>query len=316
MTHQVTDEQPDDAGTTPADAAREALATIRKGWRYVLDPIRVETAGSMPGIAIRPATEDEIDFAPDARLDTPVTLAFWVHAALDEWPTILQTLEPVDPAKPDGKLHLVTTRTVDCADVLAMVDLLSVEAERIATWTDELGHDFGHRFVAELQALARAVARVAWPPKGDRMTIGDCPECGRRLRVKAPEWRRAALFVPVPSTDPTSYADWTRFTPEDAEWEPDRDQPITCRCGAEDTLEGWRERLAGPSEPMTAPEIVAMLRQRLGMRFESAAVVRQWARRGLISKLDAHSDDGHALYDPVQVMAALINREKQRDAAS
>ena len=137
----ATDTEP----TTPAEAARTALTTITKGWRHVLDPIET-TGGGSARDTIRPATEDERELAPDARLDTPRTLAFWVHAALDEWPAILQTLQPVDPDQPDGELHLVTTLTVDCSDVLAMADLLHREADRIAGW-QEPGHDYGHTFV-------------------------------------------------------------------------------------------------------------------------------------------------------------------------
>lgn len=294
--------------TEQADAARDSLATIAKGWRHVLDPIETTSGGSTRR-GIRPATEDEREFAPDARLDTPRTLAFWVHAALDEWPTILQTLQPVDPAKPDGELRLVTTETIDCSDVHAMTDLLHREADRIADW--DL---FGTTFVSDLDALARAVSRVAWPPKGDRLTIGDCPACGCRIRVKAPTWRRRPIEVPQPTTDPKTYPATTWIVPDDAEWEADRVKPIVCRCGLEDTLEGWRARLAGPSLLLTAEQIVVDVRDQLGMRYE-VATVRQWARRGMIVGR-GYSKQGHALYDRTQVLAALIDREKQRDRAS
>lgn len=294
--------------TTPTDDARKSLDTISRGWRHVLDPIQT-TGGSTTRGGIRPATEDEIDFAPDARLDTPRTLAFWVHAAIEEWPAILQTLQPDD----DGQLQLVTTETIDCTNVTAMTDLLHREANRIVEWV-EPGHDYGATFIAELDALARAVARVAWPPKGDRLTIGDCPACGRRVRVKAPTWHKRPAHVPQPTTDPTAYADWTWIVPEGAEWEADRAKPIVCRCGLEDDLEGWRQRMAGPSLLLTAEQIVVDVREQLGMRYQAASV-RQWARRGLITSR-GYSKQGHALYDRTQVLAALIDREKQRDRAS
>lgn len=305
-------ERPDSTATNPTDDARTSLDTITKGWRHVLDPIETTTTGSTR-TGPRPATEDEADqdLPPDARYDTPITLAFWVHAALDKWPTILQTLQPVDPDQPDGDLHLVTTETIDCTDVPAMAALLHREAARITDWT-EPGHDFGHTFTTELAALARAVSRVAWPPKGDRITIGECT-CGRRLRVKAPAWRKRPLSVPQPTTDPDTYPEWTWIIPDDAVWEVDRDKPITCRCGIEDTVEGWHGRLV-PFEdrtPKTADELVVIIHERMSLRYQPLTV-RTWARRGLI-KVAGYSADGHATYDVTQVLAALTDREKRRD---
>jgi hypothetical protein len=298
------------AELSPADQAREDLATIRKGWRHVLDPIETTTTSSSQRRE-RPATEDEADeqLPPDARVDTPRILAFWVHATLDKWPTILQTLQP----GPDGKLRLVTTETIDCGDLYAMVDLLDREAPRITDWVDG-DRNFGVTFVADLAKLARAVSRVAWPPKGDRMTIGDCPACHRRIRVKAPAWRKRPTHVPQPTTNPDAYADWVWIVPDDAEYEPDRDAPISCRCGLSKTLEEWRTALAGPSLLLTAEQLVTDIREQLGMRYQPA-VVRQWSRRGMISTR-GYSAQGHALYDRTQVLAALIDREKRRDVAS
>jgi hypothetical protein len=301
----------DEAGVdTLADEARKHLDTIRKGWRHVLDPIDVTSGGSTRNTP-RPATEDEADeqLPPDARLDTPLVLAFWVHAALDEWPTILQTLEPDE----SGTMRLVTTQTIDCSDVLAMTDLLHREADRITSWA-EPGHDYGQTFVAELDKVARAVSRVAWPPKGDRICIGECPVCGSRIRVKAPTWHRRPLHVPQPTTDPKRYAEWTWIVPDNAPWEADRQAPITCRCGLEGSIEEWRERIAGPSPLLTAEQLVAEIGDQLGMRYQPASV-RQWARRGLVAT-HGYSTQGHALYDRTQVLAALLAREKARDRAS
>ncbi|NUO96769.1 MAG: hypothetical protein HOW59_02440 [Nonomuraea sp.] len=300
---------------TPADLAREHLTTIRRGWRHVLDPIETTTSSGTRGDTPRPATEDEADeqLPPDARFDTPVMLAFWVHAALDEWPTILQTLEPVDPAKPDGKLELKTTKSVDCSDLYAMVDFLDEQADRLTAWTAG-GHEYGATFVADLGKVARAVKRVAWPPKGDRITIGDCPACGRRVRVKAPTWRKRPVHVPQPTTDARAYPAWAWIVPDDAEWEPERDKPIDCRCGKSLTLEEWRVELAGPALLLTAEQLVVDIREQLGMRYQ-ATVLRQWSRRGMISTR-GYSPQGHALYDRTQVLAALLDRERRRAVAS
>lgn len=319
MIDATADEQPE---ITPADDARESLATIRKGWRYVLDPIRTSGGGTTQGSDARPATEDEADekLPPDARLDTPLTLAFWVRAALDEWPTILERPQRVpqpttDPdAYPDWTIRM-RTEPVDCSNVYAMLDLLSREADRIAGWSDDDGHDFGGRFVSELAMLARVVERVAWPPKGDRMAIGDCPSCGRRVRVKAPDWRRRPRLVPQPTTDPTEYADWVAWVPPDADWEPDRGKPIACRCGIEDSIDGWRERMSPTvKQHMTAVELVAEIKAHFGIRYEPLTI-RTWQRRGMI-RVVGYSAKGHAEYDRTQVFAALMAREKLRDAAS
>jgi hypothetical protein len=288
---------------TLTDEARDHLTTIRKGWRHVLDPIDTPRGGTGNSTGPRPATEEEADeqLPPDARLDTPLVLAFWVHAALDEWPQILQTLEPVDPAKPDGDMHLVTTQTINCAEVPAMADLLHREAHRIATWS-EPGHDYGLTFVTELGKIARAVSRVAWPPKGDRITIGECPTCGRRLRVKAPTWHR----VPQPTTNEAAYPAW--------EWKPLLHRPITCRCGLDGDVSDWHGRLVEfeAREPKTATELIGIIAAAGFTRYKSPAIVRQWARQGLVAKVGA-SPRGESLFDPVQVLAALADREKRRD---
>ena len=290
----TTDGQP-----TPAQAARDHLTTIRNGWRHVLDPIKVQRGGTIQ-TSERPATEDELDLPPDARLDTPITLAFWVHAAIDEWPTILQTLEE----GPDGNLRLETTKTVDCGNVYAMADFLDEQADRLAAWVDDTGHDYGATFVDELAAAARAVSKVAWPPKGDRMVIGDCPACFRRLRIKAPAWRQDE--VPQPTTDPAAYPAWTVLP--GATWRPDRDKPIACRCGREDTFDGWRDAIAGPSLKLTAKQLVADIRAQFGMRYEPVTI-RTLARRGLFKAVD-YDERGQALYDRTQVLAALMARER------
>ncbi|MGG5257473.1 hypothetical protein [Phycicoccus avicenniae] len=305
---EFTEPTTDDLPSTPVDEVRKALDTIARGWRHVLDPIRTTGAG-VTQTGIRPATEEEHELPPDARLDTPRVLAFWVHAALDEWPTILQTLVEGE----DGRHRLETTESIDCTDVPAMARLLHREADRIVAWV-EPGHDFGRTFTEEVTAIARAVERVAWPPKGDRLTIGECPDCGRRVRVKAPTWRQRPVRVPVPTTDPTTLAEWTWIVPDSAEWAADRDKPIRCRCGLEGTLEEWRARIAGPPRLLTAEELVVEVRTHLGLRYQPASV-RQWQRRGFVQRVD-YSPQGHARYDRTQVFAALIAREKQRDRAS
>ena len=301
-THNPSAQEP---APTLADRATEALSTIRRGWPHVLDPIETRST-SASQTRPRHATEDEADAdqSLDARADTGRLLAFWVHAMVDEWPAVLQHLE----AGVDGKL-IVVTDTIDCTNVPAMAQLLAGETDRLADWAQP-GHDYGQTFVDDVEQIARAVSRVAWPPKGDRITIGDCPTCGRRVRVKAPTWHQQP--VPQPTTAPGHYAPWVVLP--GTEWEPARDRTITCRCGADYTLEGWREAIAGPATPLTADELVGVIRDQLGMRYGSATV-RQWARRGFIAAA-GYSPQGHALYDRTQVLAALMAREREREQAS
>ncbi len=297
--------QPDTDLTLTVRAAM-ALHQIGRDWARVLDPIRT-TSVSSSSTGPRYATEDEADQDQplDPRHDAARILAFWVHAADDEWPSILEHLEqrPVpttDPAH-SGWTPVVIPDSVDCSDVPAMARLLEREAARLATWQDG-GHDYGQSFTEEVEHLAEACRRIAHPPKGDRITIGDCPACGRRVRVKAPEWWR----VPHPTTDPETYPAWSA-------WRPKRDRDIECRCGITDTIDGWRHIMKAGVKPLTARQLVDAIHESFGVLYQPA-VIRQWKRRGLIVACGT-SPEGESVFDRAQVFAALIDREQRRDAS-
>lgn len=288
------DEQPE---PTLAQRAVDALTTIRRRWRTAISAERDTRPPAAIRTDARPATEDEIDQDQplDPATDGPRILAFWVHAMVEEWPAVLQHLEPASD-RPGAKL-VVVTDTIDCTDVPAMAALLTGEADRLAEW-EQPGHHYGLTFVEDVEHLADAVNRATRLPD-DRMTIGHCPACDRRVRAKAPEW----VYVPNPTTDPKAYPDW--------EWRPAHDRTVTCRCGISDTIEGWHRIMDGDTDPLTAAELVVAIHSAFGLRHDKA-IIRQWARRGLINRVGS-SPVGEATYDRVQVFAALVDRQKRRE---
>lgn len=274
---------------TPSLAAtlHQQLTTLSGAWSDTADPMN-HGHGGKGGAAALPASTVVL------RADITLTLAFWVHALIDEWPAVLQSLQPDE----DGNLRLVVTETIDCTDVPTMCDLLDRELSRIVAWGD-----YGQTMADDLQPLVDSARLVSRPPRRDRMDVGECPDCGRSVRVKAHRWAR----LPVPTTDPDALPPWT-------EWQPAQDQLITCKgCGRRETLLGWRAVIVGPQRLLTADQLVEQIHAEFGERY-SPVTIRVWARRGLI-RSRGHSQDGRALYDRVQVFAALMDREATRRGA-
>lgn len=289
---------------------RERLAAIARDWPRVLDPIRVSS-----GLAIRRAvTHSGSDDAPlDPRVDTPAMLAFWVRAMVEEWPSVLSHLErevpgwvgchtltsasirlPADSTR-RGDL-VVVHDAIDCVDVLAMVELLTREIDRILEWEDGR---FVDAFRADLEAHAAACYRAAHPGRDDRIRIGQCPTCQRDVRVKAGFSRRR---VPVPTTDPKRHPPWESV--------PDPDPLVRCRCGDERTVSGWHRVICPDERRLTAEEIVDAVHAAYGVRYQPVTV-RVWAKRGMIERC-GYASDGRALYNRVQVLTALMAREMAR----
>jgi hypothetical protein len=274
---------------------RTQLDTIATTWAATATPMQ-HGHGSSSGRALPSSTIT-------LRADITLTLAFWVHALVDEHPAAIQTLErvpvPTTSADPsDAWTTHLTTRTLDCTDIHAMTDLLHREAHRIATWGD-----YGYTLAAELQPLADHARLVAQPPRRDKLDLGPCPDCGRTVTAKAGRWVR----LPIPTSNPDDLAPWT-------EYQPAHDQVITCRgCKRRETLTGWRDAIVRSQRGLSAEELVEEIHTWFGMRY-SPITIRVWARRGFI-RTKGYTRDGRAYYDRVQVFAALMDREATRRTA-
>lgn len=266
-----------------ATEIREHLRTIRRHWAATADPMMLGDGGRSGGSRLPSSTIV-------LRADVVLSLAFWVHALLDEWPAVLDHLSEGE----DGTLT-TWTETLDCTDVIAMAFLLDNEADRIAGWAT-----FGPTCAEDLRPLAAAVRSVARPPLRDTVTIGDCPQCHEPVKV------RLTSRVPQPSTDPEHYAPWTTV--------PSGTLPpsvIRHTCGYALTLEQWHTKLIGTQRPLLAVDVVREVHKRLGLRY-SPLTVRTWARRGLVGTR-GQSHAGESLYDLHEVLRYLVRRDDTRE---
>lgn len=282
------------------DDIRRDLDTIGRGWRNVLDPITT-TAGVIRRGAPSSDPVDDDDQVPalDPTIDVPRMLAFWVRCALDEWPALLTTAEAViDTDETGAPIERIIFRrvTLDLGDPVATTRFLAGILDRLAAWDDGAYLD---ALAVDVRTCARAVASVAWPPRGDRVHIGDCT-CGRPISVLPGV---SSESVPQPTTDPDAYSLWRKI--------PTLDPLIRCRgCDRQERISGWVKILRGTERLLDAEAVVAEVHAALGMRYQPATV-RQWARRGMISTR-AYAADGRALYDRIDVLTALMVRESQR----
>jgi len=299
----VTNDAPDEPTNSQAIATqiRTHLATISATWDATAEPMNSGHGGASGDPALPSSTIA-------LRADITRTLAYWVHALIDERPSVIQHLEQIpqpttDPAAHPPSRLVVVTDTLDCTDVWAMADLLDREADWLAEWLGPQGLSYGQTLADELQPLAHEAALVSRPPRRDKITLGPCPACGWVLRAIAVRWVRR----PQPTTDPAAYPLWTPYGPE-------RDAPIECRgCKTTKTLTEWQAAILGAERLLSAAQLVEHLHERLGMRV-SPITLRVWATRGTI-QTRGHARDGRALYDRVQVLAALMERERRAEGA-
>lgn len=148
---------------------------------------------------------------------------------------------------------------------------------------------------SQTSAAARLVSR---PPKRDRITLGYCT-CGGQISARAVRWARD----PHPTTNPAVYPLWSEYRPVHA-------QPIQCpSCRVTRTVPEWLTEIVGTERALPADELVDRIHADLGMRY-SPKTVRVWANRGYI-KARGYARDGRAVYDRVQVYAALIERTRE-----
>ena len=284
----------DAAQPDSAHLLEEHLTDIIRHWDSTAEPMNPGVGGSLSsGIALPSSTIV-------LRADITRTLAFWVHALLDDHPVVLQRLEngaipPSAPrAHPPHRL-IVVTDTLDCTDVPAMAGLLRREIPRLLEWADG---KWVETIIDDLQPLATAARLVSRPPKRDRITLGYCT-CGGQISARAVRWARD----PHPTTNPAVYPLWSEYRPVHA-------QPIQCpSCRVTRTVPEWLTEIVGTERALPADELVDRIHADLGMRY-SPKTVRVWANRGYI-KARGYARDGRAVYDRVQVYAALIERTRE-----
>ena len=249
---------------------RADLAIIVRNWRHLTDPpkvVGVSGGAPKPGSRLPGSTAAIV-----LRADITHTLAYWVHAFLDDHPDVTPTRKREVPLP---TLTYTTTWTkidepapLDLTDVLSMCSYLSAAAPLLAVW------QFGEAMWSDVRKDARAARRLAMPPVRETMPLGECSVCGEVVRAKI--------------HDPGN---------------------IKCKgCGTTDTVDGWIIRLVGTDGPVTAEQLVPILRRRLGIS-TSRATIRKWVQRHVIFTCGT-DERGRALFNRRDVFEDLIRRKE------
>lgn len=161
-------------------------------------------------------------------------------------------------------------------DTLGMVTFLERWAQMLS------GHEAAQDVADELAKAASDVRRTALPPRKDWIKIGMCPNtigiegesvtCGQEVRVT------------------TAYQG-----------------TIRCRgCGIEDTMDGWILRIVGTEGLVTIPQLVPLLRKRMGISV-SERTLRRWHREHRIAS--SGGTETTPLFDRRHVFTSLTARE-------
>ncbi|AKU15756.1 hypothetical protein [Luteipulveratus mongoliensis] len=179
----------------------------------------------------------------------------------------------------------VTTVLPHGQDVDGMCRFLDRWARHLAA------HDAITEILDELGDCARKVQR--WQPRGagkEWVWIGDCPV------TIGHQGDKVVCGTPI------------RVYPGKA---------IICKgCGTDDTIDGWIVRIVGENHPVTAEQLVPLLKKKLGI-VTTRVAIRQWVRRGIISATRDENgqpmtdDQGRALFDRFEVYGALARRERK-----
>lgn len=159
---------------------------------------------------------------------------------------------------------------------------LMVFIERHANWLST--HPAGPACADELERLARQCRSVAFPTRREDMRIGNCTNhvgvdgvstlCDTEIRVNA-----------------------------------SHPGEIKCpRCGLEDTLDGWIKRIVGDDALVTAQQLVAILRRRMGVVVTTSAI-RKWVQGGELA-VEGTDAQGRHLFDRRAAFLVI----KRRDA--
>ena len=167
---------------------------------------------------------------------------------------------------------------LDLTDPGAMLDQLYAEAIWAGGW------EFGKRLDYELRDHAFDARCIAWPRAAEGILLGRCPvtigvegdavACEGKVRAKATE-----------------------------------SGEIACpRCRTKDTIEGWILRLVGTDRPVTIPQLVPIIRGRLGVRIDERTLQR-WAKEGHITAVGG--TPGKPQFDRRHVLTVVVAREER-----
>ena len=172
----------------------------------------------------------------------------------------------------------------DGRDVIATAGHLLANVDALAAWewAPELLHD--------LARGARLLEELTSPPR-PAVLLGPCP-------------------VEVVDEDGTR-----RPCGTDVRADTERASDVRCPgCLTVDTAEGWARRMGAASGPVTA-EVLAKRLLAVGVR-TTATGVRMRSMRGSLPNPVGYDTRGRALYDPTACLAAVVNRQTRRAAAS
>jgi hypothetical protein len=177
-------------------------------------------------------------------------------------------------------------------DVPAMVEMLI----RHIDWLGN--HELGPTALQELEKSAHDLTAIAVPERRDWMPLGTCPLAiehddefvedagGELIRVEVEPTPCAGTIRAYPASDP--YCD---------------------ACGVEAVVAWWERQMFGDPDLFNIipiPALLLAIHRELGLVVKEATI-RSWKHRGLITAV-RKDEDGHNLYDRVEVIYALTSR--------
>lgn len=204
----------------------------------------------------------------------PLSLIAEITRDLTFWTTSVLEAHPVVGAERADHEGLQLGDPMGCARWLA------ASVDWISSW-----EPYGNRCAMELLEHAEEARRIAWPRR-PAMLLGECPRhvardghretCGTKLRYHA-----------------------------------ELDGQVKCLgCGHIDTIDGWLLAIVGDEKPVSIPQLVPLLKRRLGVVI-TPRTLQRWHRDGLLPA-PVDGSDGKPLFDRRDIyptVLALTGRE-------
>lgn len=263
----------------PADVLRQDLRAIRNCWDAMMPKLTAKPVSTIGGTSAVTSTRDGQDNSDD---DTDV----------DRLTVVLSTRHDARATLSSWCLMVIEEKGLQHAKVDGRsIDDLTHFLDRWASWLTE--HDAWEEVQREVGEILDRVKACLPRGRPDSVWIGDCPvtlgQDGERITCETP----------------------IRVHP---------DTPIKCPgCGTEDTLDGWTVRIVGSHQPVTAEQLIPVLKKQLGI-VVTRQTIRVWVHRKIIEPLrDEHGlsrtdDSDRVLFDRYAVFRALTHRH-ERSAA-